>query len=68
MNKPIVTIIGFLLFLLGVLSIILSLVGLNLTILGFLNDIGTGFAFLIQLLMIMGGAIIMYLSKLKDEE
>ena len=68
MNRPAVTILGFLLFLLGILSIILSLVGLNLQVLGFLNDIGSGFAFVVQILMIMGGAIIMYLSKLKAEE
>jgi hypothetical protein len=65
MNKPYVTLIGFLIFFIGILSIILTLVGLNLQILGFLYNIGPGFAFLVYILLVMTGSIIMYLSKLK---
>jgi hypothetical protein len=66
MQKPIVTVIGFVIFLLGMLSIILTLVGLNLQVLGFLYHIGPGFAFLVYLIMVMTGGIIMYMSKLKS--
>ena len=67
MDKSYLTIAGFLLFLAGIVSLVLALVGLNLELLGFLYSIGPAFAFLIYLLMIMAGAIMMYMSKINDE-
>ena len=67
MNKSYLTVSGFILFLLGILSIVLSLVGLNLEALGFLYAIGHGFAFLVYIIMVMLGGILMYVSKIKDE-
>jgi hypothetical protein len=67
MNKSYLTVVGFLLLLAGIISIVLSLVGLNLEVLGFLYSIGSGFAFLIYIIMIMAGAIMMYMSKIKEE-
>jgi hypothetical protein len=68
MNKSYLTVSGFILMLLGILSIVLSVVGLNLEILGFLYEISSGFAFLIYILMVMTGAILMYISKSNIEE
>ena len=68
MNKTHLTVSGFFLMLFGILSIVLSLVGLNLEVLGFLYNVGPGFAFLVYLLMVMAGGILMYVSKIKDEE
>ena len=67
MNKSIVTIIGFILFLLGTISIILSLVGLQLTILAPLESLGTGIAFLIKILMTVIGLIIVYVVRTGTE-
>lgn len=55
--------IGFLLFFLGIMSIIISLVGLKFDILGFLNKVGNGFAFLIHIIMVCGGLSMMYVGK-----
>ena len=46
MKRNIATVAGFVLFLLGFLSLILSLVGLKLDVLGFLYKLGGGFALL----------------------
>lgn len=56
-------IVGFVLFVMGFLSIILSLVGLKLDVIGFLFKIGTGFAFLIHILLVCTGLSLMYVGK-----
>ncbi len=67
MKRSQVTLIGFILLFMGFLSIFLSLVGLNLEFLGFLYQVGAGFAFLIYILMIMFGGILIYVSKTNSE-
>lgn len=68
-NKPLWTLIGFVMFGLGILSIILSLVGLKLDMLGPIYNKGV-FTFVLQLILLFGGMIIMYVartSELNDE-
>jgi hypothetical protein len=62
MNRPFFTIVGFFLFSLGVLSLILSLVGLKLTFLDAIYNQGV-LTVLIQLCLLFGGMIILYLSR-----
>ena len=63
MDKPLVTVIGYIFLLLGFLSIILSIVGLRLSFLSFLEFAGPLIAFMIKISFIMIGFIIMYISK-----
>jgi len=67
MNKGIVTTIGYVLFAFGFLSILMSLVGLELSILKWMSSLGRVTALVIKLLMLFGGLIIMYISKLPPE-
>ncbi len=68
MKKNYLTIAGFLMFLLGMVSIILSLVGLNLQILSFIEYFGGGIAFLIKILLAVFGIIIVYLARTYNPE
>jgi len=63
MDKPIVTVIGYVLILLGFLAVILSMIGLRLKFLAFLEFGGPLIAFIIKMCMIMVGFILMYISK-----
>jgi hypothetical protein len=67
MNKGIITASGYILFALGFLSILFTLVGLQLTPLKWLSSLGSGTSLIIKLLMLFGGLIIMYISKLPPE-
>lgn len=67
MNKGLITASGFILFALGFLSIILTIVGLQLTPLKWLSGLGSGLALIVKLSMLFGGLIIMYISKLPPE-
>jgi len=67
MNKGIITTLGFALFLMGFLSILFSLVGLELTILKWMSSFGRTTALIIKLVMLFGGVIIMYISKMPPE-
>lgn len=68
MNKTIVTIIGFALFLSGMYALVLSLVGAKFTPLYFLEQLGSGGAFLVKLAMVMFGILIIVLSRTKVQE
>ncbi|MFT4537089.1 MAG: hypothetical protein ACJA1A_001185 [Saprospiraceae bacterium] len=68
MRKGYVTIIGFLLFLGGFLSIVLSLVGLQLTFFSWIQSFGAGISIVIKLIMLFSGLIIMYISKMPPED
>ncbi|MEM9547445.1 MAG: hypothetical protein AAGA77_15810 [Bacteroidota bacterium] len=68
MNKGIITTLGYILFAFGFLSILFSLVGLELTVLKWLSGLGRGTALIIKLVMLFGGLIIMYISKLPPEQ
>lgn len=63
MSKGIITLIGFTLFIIGFLAIILSLVGVQLAFLTWIDNPSRSFGFLIKLLMILGGAVIVVLAR-----
>ncbi|HMT54199.1 MAG: hypothetical protein IPG48_06150 [Saprospiraceae bacterium] len=66
MKRPYLTLVGFIIFSLGILSLILSLVGLNFTFLNFMYNHGV-LTVICQLLMLFGGMVIMYVSRVSDE-
>jgi uncharacterized membrane protein len=70
MNRNLVTLLGFILFLVGFISIVLSLVGLELSILKFTNYFGKLGSLIIKIIMIFGGMAIFYIARtdlLNDE-
>jgi len=66
MHRPVWTIVGFIMFSIGILSIILALVGLKFTLLGFLYNHGI-VTFIIQLILLFGGMIILYVARIGNE-
>ncbi len=56
-------IVGFSLIVLGLTSLILTLVGIHWYFLGWLEHFGRLFAFVSKILMVMGGAIIFILAR-----
>jgi|GEM_PF-582185 len=67
MKKELLTLLGFILFVLGFLSILLSLVGVDLAFLLWMNTFGSLASFLIKILMIITGVIIVVLSRVDWE-
>ena len=69
MPKTAFTVLGFILFFVGILSIILSIVGTNFTFLSWLEDFGRLQAFLIKVGFMSVGMvmIIISMSNLKEE-
>ena len=63
MKKNIFTILGFLLFLFGLSALVLSLVGIKLSFLLFIDKGGAGLGLAIRLGMIVGGIIMALVSK-----
>jgi hypothetical protein len=63
MRKNGYIIVGFILFMIGALSIILTLVGLKLDMVGFLYKIGSGFASLVHIILLCMGLAMMYVGK-----
>jgi hypothetical protein len=63
-------ILGFLLFVLGMLSLVLILVGANLSYLAWIDKPGSPRGIIIRLLMIGGGLVMSYLAinPPKDDE
>lgn len=53
---------GFLMFILGMVSLVLSLVGLKLAFLTWIDAPGAVFGFIFRILMIVGGVVVVYLS------
>jgi uncharacterized membrane protein YidH (DUF202 family) len=67
MNRPLWTTIGFILFGLGILSLILSLVGLKFTFLNSIYNHGV-LTLVIQIVMLFGGIIILYVARTAEED
>ena len=67
MSKGYISLLGFLLFFFGFMSLILSLVQLKISFLSFIDAPGRTFGLVIKLLMIFGGMIILYWSKMDRE-
>ncbi len=63
MSRAIYTFIGFLLFLFGFMALALSLVGVQLSFLTWIDAPGRLFGFVIRLLMILAGIVIVVLTR-----
>ena len=57
------TVIGFLLFIIGSLAFILTLIGVDLVFLKWMNIFGNGVSFMLKLLMAFGGVVLIYISR-----
>jgi len=62
-NKGIFSLVGFLLMGLGFISIVLSLIGAQLSFLVWLDSFGQLTGFVIKILMIIVGIVIIYLTQ-----
>ncbi|MEO1258349.1 MAG: hypothetical protein AAFZ15_06115 [Bacteroidota bacterium] len=62
MKKTIWVTIGFILFIVGFTALVLSLIGVKLTYLTWIDKPSSLFGFIIRILMIIGGVVIVYLS------
>ena len=60
--RTILMILGFVMFVLGMLSLVLILIGANLSYLAWIDKPGTPRGILIRLLMIGGGIVLFYLA------
>lgn len=60
--------IGFLLAGIGFISLILSLIGLQLSFLTWLDSLGRLFSFLVRIIMIVAGIVLVYLAQMEMEE
>lgn len=63
MSKTLATILGFLLFIIGGMALVLSLVGVQLSFLTWIDAPGRLFGFVIRLLMILGGIVLVVLTR-----
>ena len=63
-----ITIIGFALFLLGLMSLLLNYVGVDIFFLTWLYDLGVGVSFFIRLMMVVVGLILIYVGRTNWEQ
>ena len=63
MSKSLFTTIGFILFLLGILSMVLMVVGVQFSYLTWLDAGGRGLGLLARIVMVVGGAIMIVLAR-----
>ncbi len=63
MNKGIFSLIGFSLFIIGMLALVLSLVSVQLSFLTFLESYGRGVGLLLKLVMIVLGAVLVVVTR-----
>lgn len=63
MKKNIISLIGFSLFFIGIISLVLSLVGIRLQIISFADEISPLFGFVFKLILLFGGMIIFFMSR-----
>jgi len=61
--KNVISIVGFLFFAFGLLSIVLSLVGVQLVFLNWIDALGTTWGFLLKLIMIIAGIVMLVLAR-----
>lgn len=62
-KKDLYTLIGFILFATGLTSIIFNIVGVEWVLLSWLNNFNPMIGFVLKLFMIVGGMIMIYMSK-----
>ena len=58
-----ITVTGFVLLFLGLVSLLLNYVGVDIFFLAWIYELGVGISFLIRLLMIIGGIILIYVGR-----
>ena len=58
-----ITVTGFVLLFLGLVSLLLNYVGVDIFFLAWIYELGVGISFLIRLLMIIGGIILIYAGR-----
>lgn len=63
MSRAIYTTIGFLFFTIGLMALVLSLVGVQLSFLTWIDKPGRLFGFIIRILMILAGVVIVVLAR-----
>jgi predicted transcriptional regulator len=63
MRKSIMTLIGFFLFLFGFLSIVLSMIGVQLVFMTWMDDLGRLAGFIIRMVMILAGIVLVALAQ-----
>ena len=68
MKRPVITLLGYILFLFGCISIILGFIGLSFTPLAFIDELNPLASFLTKLSLILIGFIIFYMSRVPREE
>ena len=61
--KGIFTLIGFVIFMIGMSALVLSLVGVKLAFLTFIDQPSPMFGFLARLAMILGGIVVIVLAQ-----
>lgn len=57
---------GFVIFFLGFIALVLSLVGLQLSMLTFIDAPGKTFGLVVRIIMIFGGMIMLYLGRIES--
>jgi len=63
MSKALYSILGFLLFILGTMALVFSLVGIQISFLTWMDKPGRLMGLILRLVMIVGGIVIIYLSR-----
>ncbi len=63
MRKDYLMLLGFLMFMLGFLALILSLVGLQFGFMTWIDNVGGLFGFIVRLLLIVVGITLAYFGK-----
>lgn len=66
MKKNILTVVGFSCFFVGIISIVLSLVGLRLSIISFADNISPLFGFVFKLFLLFGGMVMFFMARSSD--
>ena len=68
MKNTLLTVLGFSMFLIGFLALVLSIVNLDLQILAFLKSFNPSLAFLIKILLLFVGIALFYVGRTADQE
>jgi uncharacterized membrane protein len=68
MRRPLLTLLGYILFLFGCISVILGFIGLSFTPLAFLDRLNPLASFLLKFSLILIGFILFYMSRVSREE
>ncbi|MBC6993730.1 hypothetical protein QWY85_13890 [Neolewinella lacunae] len=62
-NATAITVVGFLLMFVGILTLFLNFVGVDLIFLAWLYELNTVLSFLIRLLMVIVGFVLIYVGQ-----